>query len=92
MATMSITDIGQTIAEWAVNTICNHPGIIGWGLGIFTVSTLVNTGIKGTWSTYEEMPKWARFILAFTMPLALNFWTIGKKIGITEPPVADPKP
>jgi hypothetical protein len=92
VTTLSITDIGQKIAEWAVSMICDHPGIIGWGLGIFAVATLINTGIKGTWE-YTEMPKWARFTLAFTMPLALNFWFIGKKIGIQEPPPAtDPKP
>lgn len=82
---MSIAaDLGSKIAEWAVNTICSHPTLIGWGLGVFFLATLVNTGVKGTWS-YAEMPRWARFVLYFTMPLALNFYHFGEKVGIQQP-------
>ena len=72
------------IAEFMVNLIANHPTAIVILLSLFVVATLVNSGIKGTWP-YAEMPKWARFVLYFTMPLALNFWTIGKKVGLSEP-------
>jgi hypothetical protein len=82
--TVAIADLGEKIAELAVNAICNHPSVIGWGLGVFVVATLVNTGIKFTW-TYAETPRWARFILGVTMPLALNFYHFGEKIGITQP-------
>lgn len=82
--TAVVTDVGEKIAEWAVQLICDHPEVIGWFLGVFTVATLVNTGIKGVW-TYQEMPRWARFVLYFTMPLALNFYHWFGKVGIQEP-------
>jgi hypothetical protein len=80
-----LMDIGEQIAEWAVSAICNHPTFVGWGLVVFFVATLVNTGIKGTW-TYAEMPRWARFVLYFTMPLAFNFYHLAGKAGIQQPP------
>jgi hypothetical protein len=83
--TVAIADLGEKIAELAVNAICQHPSLIGWGLSTFAVATLVNTGIKGTW-TYSEMPRWARFVLYFTMPLAFNFYHLAGKAGIQQPP------
>lgn len=87
-------DFGEKIANWAVTTICNHPAFVGWFLLVFTLATLVNTGIKIAW-TYSEMPRWAKFVLGFTMPLALNFYWLGKKIGLqqpTDPPANGGKP
>lgn len=84
-----LKDAGYKVATWLVNLICQHPAVVGWFIVVFVVATLVNTGIKGTW-TYAEMPRWARFVLAFTMPLALNFWFLGKKVGLQEPgPLAE---
>jgi hypothetical protein len=86
--TVAIVDIGEKISEWAVTAICNHPEVIGWFLGVFLVATLINTGLKGTW-TYSEMPKWARFVLYFTMPMALNFYHLAGKAGIQQPSAPD---
>jgi hypothetical protein len=86
--TVALADLGSKVAEWAVTTICNHPAAIGWGLAVFALATFVNTGIKFTW-TYSETPRWARFVLGFTMPLALNFYHFGEKIGITQPSSPD---
>lgn len=82
--TAAVTDVGQKIAEWAVGFICDHPTLVGWLIGTFVVATLVNTGIKFTW-TYAETPRWARFILGVTMPLAFNFYHIAEKAGVKEP-------
>lgn len=79
-----LKDTGYKIAAWLVNLICEHPAAVGWFAVVFIAATLTNTGIKGTW-TYAEMPRWARFILYFTMPLALNFYHFGEKIGIQQP-------
>ena len=85
-----VKDAGYKIAAWLVNAICEHPAVVGWLCVVFIVATLVNTGIKGTW-TYAEMPKWARFVLSFTMPLALNFYHWAGKIGVQEPPSLSPR-
>jgi hypothetical protein len=45
---------------------------------VFVVSAMINNGIKTAW-TYEETPRWARFVLGFTMPLALNFFHLGER-------------
>jgi hypothetical protein len=79
-----LKDAGYKVATWAVNAICSHPEIVGILLSIFVIATLVNTGIKFAW-TYAETPRWARFVLGFTMPLALNFYHFGEKVGIQEP-------
>lgn len=79
-------DFGEKIAVWAVNVICSHPAFVGWFIAAFAFATLVNFGIKTTWA-YADMPRWARFILGFTMPMALNFYWLGKKVGIQEPTV-----
>ena len=79
-----MTKVTESIAAWIVNTIANHPTAIVCWLGAFVLATLVNSGIKGTWS-YAEMPRWARFVLAFTMPLALNYYHLGEKVGIVQP-------
>ena len=79
----------EKLAEWAVNFIANHPSVVpvllALGL-IFLLATLTNHAIKTTWA-YAEMPRWARFILGFTMPIALNFYHFGGKIGIEAPDV-----
>jgi hypothetical protein len=75
----------EKIAAYLVNLIANYPFAIVWFLGVFVIATLTNSGIKGTWA-YAEMPRWARFVLAFTMPLALNFYHFGEKVGLQQPP------
>lgn len=81
------------IATVLVNLICEHPYIIVGLVIVFTLATVVNFGLKMTWN-YAEMPRWARFILGVTMPLALNFYHLVAKVGIQEPqlPPATPDP
>lgn len=80
-----MVDFGEKVAEWAVNLIASHPSAIGWWLFAFFIATLINFGIKTAW-TYTEMPRWARFVLGVTMPVALNFYWLGKRFGIQQPP------
>jgi hypothetical protein len=68
----------HSIAEWIVNTTADSPSLVPHGLGVFVVSAMINNGIKTAW-TYEETPRWARFVLGFTMPLALNFFHLGER-------------
>ena len=75
----------EKVAEFLVNAIANHPTGIVVFLGVFAFATCANFGIKTAW-TYAEMPRMARFVLGFTMPLALNFYQLGKKVGIQQPP------
>jgi len=76
--------VTEKVAVYLVNLIANHPVAIPVALGTFIFATLINHGIKLTW-TYTEMPRWARFILGFTEPLALNFYHLGEKIGVVQP-------
>lgn len=81
----------DAVGAFLVNLICNHTEIAVGLLALFVLATLVNSGIKGTWS-YVEMPRWARFILSFTMPIALNFYHVGEKVGIQTPKNMDSLP
>lgn len=75
---------GWTVAQFAFD----HPIIAG---AIFSfaalsfVSSMVVSGIRYRYPVYAEMPSGTKFLLGFLMPLALNFWTLGKKVGIPEP-------
>lgn len=80
-----IAAVGHGISEWAVNFIATHPSLIGWALVVFVVATFTCNAIKWAWPVYHEMPRAARFVLGFCMPLALNFWSLSKKVGIQEP-------
>lgn len=76
-----MVDLGEKIAEAAVNAICNHPSAIGWALAVFAGATLINSGIRFTW-TYAETPRPWRFVLGVTQLFALNFDHFAAKFGI----------
>lgn len=85
--------VGHAISVWAVNFIANNPDVVGWiilGLTAFgTISFLASmacSGIKYRYPTYAEMPPRARWWLGILMPLALNWWTLSKKVGVSQPP------
>jgi hypothetical protein len=63
----------HSIAEFIVNTTANNPSLVPHGLGLFFIATLLNNGLKSAWKD-EAMPRWAKFLLGFSMPLAGNFW------------------
>jgi hypothetical protein len=85
--------IGHAISVWAVNFIADNPTLIGWLIlaavvlcTIFFVASMTCSGIKYRHPVYAEMPPKARFWLGFLMPLALNWWTLSKRVGIQQPP------
>ena len=78
--------MAEQIANLLGELIKKHPRLIGWAALAFGLATLINTGIKMTW-TYAETPRWARFVLGFTMPLALNVYHLTEKVGVKEPTV-----
>lgn len=73
-----MSKVADAVAEFLVTLICNNPRWVVGFLFAFFLATLVNHGLKLTWS-YAEMPRWARFVIGFTMPIALNFDHIVRK-------------
>jgi len=76
---------GWAVAQFAFD----HPwiaGVIAALVGVSFLASLVVSGIKFKYPVYNEMPPGVRFWLGFLMPLALNFWTLSKKVGIQQPP------
>jgi hypothetical protein len=67
----------HSIAEFIVNTTANSPSLVPHGVGLFFLATLVNNGLKCAWRD-EDMPRWAKFLLGFSMPLAGNFYHLSK--------------
>lgn len=68
----------HSIAEWIVNGTANNSVAVPHAVLVFGFAALVNNGLKMTW-TYAEMPRWARFVLGVTMPLALNFFHVAER-------------
>ncbi len=73
-----------TLTALIIKAIASHPNIFWSVVGGFLGATLLNHAIKFTWS-YPEMPKWARMVLGFTMPIAFNFYHLSGKVGLKEP-------
>jgi len=80
-----IAAIGEKVAGVLVDLVCEHPAFIGWAAAIFVLATFITNAIKMTWPCYSEMPPAARFVLGFCMPLALNFWSVAKRLGVKQP-------
>lgn len=75
------------VAESLVNTICEHPTLVGVAVVVFVVCNLTVNGLRMAWPKEEERPRWVRFLLGFLDLGALNVWRL---VGMLRP--ADPNP
>jgi hypothetical protein len=78
--------LGWKVAQFGFD----HPTLTGCFFGLFAVflvSSMVCSAIKFRWPVFAEMPPNVRLLLGFLMPLALNWWTLSKKVGGGEPQI-----
>ena len=69
----------DAIADWVVSTAIAHPELIGWGLGVFAVCTMVVNGLRVAWPLEADRPRWVRFLLGLLDFGALNFWRYAQR-------------
>lgn len=67
----------------------DHPRIAG-AIGIFLLASFaascICSGIKTRWKNFDEIPNRWKWALGVLMPLAMNWWTLSRKVGGQAPP------
>lgn len=79
-----VESVGWKIAQFGFD----HPTLTGCVFGFIFVSlgaSMICSAIKFRYPRFSEMPPRTRWWLGLLMPLALNWWTLSKKVGGGEP-------
>ena len=69
----------ETVVRWLAEQAQAHPVAIGVVAGVWLLAVFLTNGLRFAYPEFAEMPRFARFVVGFCDPLALNFWNLARK-------------